>query len=69
MKIDITEREALDVTSDYEEFLKKVSLTLDLPIGRLIIEEHPCGEDCIFDTRTGRWLGYISDYFEGEYNE
>lgn len=24
--------------------------------------EHPTGEDCIFDRKTGAWLGYVSMY-------
>lgn len=66
MKINITEQESYDVTEDYKPFLKEVSANVGLPVDRLVVEEHPCGEDCIFDNRTGKWLGYISEYFEEE---
>tara|TARA_R110001592_G_C13193009_1_gene753685 strand:- start:15062 stop:15253 length:192 start_codon:yes stop_codon:yes gene_type:complete len=62
LKINISENEALDVTPDYKVLLKIVSDDVGLPIERLVIEQHPCGEGCIFDARTGRWLGYISEY-------
>lgn len=64
MKINISEREAYNVTEDYKHLLKAVSANVNLPIERLIVEEHPCGEDCIFDSRTGKWLGYISEYYK-----
>lgn len=64
MKIKTSEQEAVDVTEDYKSLLKEVSLGTGLPINRIIIEEHPCGEDCIFDSVTGKWYGYISEYLK-----
>ena len=53
-----------DITEDYKHILNEISADTGLPIERIIIELHPCGEDCIFDTATGNWFGYVSEYLE-----
>ncbi len=50
-----------DVTQDYKHLLDKISKGLDIPKHKFTIEEHPCGEDCIFRS-DGKWLGYVSDF-------
>ena len=52
-----------DVTQDYKHLLDKISEKFNIPKHKLVIEEHPCEEDCIFSS-DGKWLGYISDFEE-----
>ena len=61
-RLKISESSSQDVTQDYKHQLKTIATDNGLPIDRILIELHPCGEDCIFDSRTGKWLGYASDY-------
>lgn len=53
-----------DITEDYKYILNEISAGTGLPIERIIIESLPCGEGWIFDTATGNWFGYVSEYLE-----
>ena len=61
-RLRVSERSSQDITQDYKYQLKEIAADNRLPVERIRIELYPCGEDCIFDSRTGKWLGYVSDY-------
>tara|TARA_R110000851_G_scaffold281527_1_gene434963 strand:+ start:214 stop:423 length:210 start_codon:yes stop_codon:yes gene_type:complete len=56
-----------DITEEYKYIMKDVALALKEDVLCLWVSGgHPCGEDCIFNSRD-EWLGYMSEYTEEGY--